>query len=330
MLDLKGKKVLVTGGSGFIGSHLVELLHRRGCRVRVLVFYETGPNLGCLNYLPPDVLSQIEIFNGDIKNPDDVKLAAEDVQVIFHLAALVGIPYSYVHPRHVVETNTVGTLNVLMAGKELPVEKIVHTSTSEAYGTAKYAPIDEEHPLQGQSPYAASKISADKLAESFHRSFGLPVATVRPFNQYGPRQSARAVIPTIISQCLTGDEVHLGSLHPLRDFVFVKDTIEGYVKIAESEASVGEVINIGSGREISIGDLTQKIIGIVGRDIKVICKDERVRPEKSEVGRLLCNNAKAERLVGWKPRTTLDQGLAETIAWIEKNLAAYDPRTYAV
>jgi len=330
LIDLKGKQVLVTGGSGFIGSHLVESLHRRGCRVRVLVFYESGPNMGCLRFLPPDVRAAVEVVNGDIKNPDDVRMAVEGAQIVFHLAALVGIPYSYHHPRHVVETNTMGTLNVLIAAKDLKVEKIVHTSTSEAYGTAKYAPIDEDHPLQGQSPYSASKIGADKLAESFFRSFGLPVATIRPFNQYGPRQSARAVIPTIITQCLTGGEVQLGSLHPLRDFVFVEDTVEGYVKIAESDASVGEVINIGSGREISIGDLAHKIVGLVGRDVRIKSRDERVRPEKSEVGRLLCANGKAERLVGWTPTTSLDTGLSKTIAWIGRNLDDYDPRKYAV
>lgn len=330
MVELKGKTVLVTGGSGFIGSHLVEALHRRGAKVRVMVFYEAGPNLGCLNYLPPEVRASLDIVHGDIKNGDDVRLAAAGARVIFHLAALVGIPYSYLHPRHVVETNTIGTLNVLVAGKDLGVEKVVHTSTSEAYGTACYAPIDEEHPLQGQSPYSASKIGADKLAESFHRSFGFPVATIRPFNQYGPRQSARAVIPTIISQCLTGDEVQLGSLHPLRDFTFVEDTVDGFIRIAEADASVGEVINIGSGTEISIGDLAQKVVGIVGRKIQVRSKDERVRPEKSEVGRLLCNNAKAKRLVGWEPRTTLDEGLSRTVEWIGRNLATYDPRRYAV
>jgi len=330
MVELKGKTVLVTGGSGFIGSHLVEALHRRGAKVRVMVFYETGPNLGCLNSLPPEVRASLDIVHGDIKNADDVRLAAAGARVIFHLAALVGIPYSYLHPRHVVETNTIGTLNVLVAGKDLGVEKVVHTSTSEAYGTARYAPIDEEHPLQGQSPYSASKIGADKLAESFHRSFGFPVATIRPFNQYGPRQSARAVIPTIISQCLTGDEIQLGSLHPLRDFTFVEDTVDGFLRIAEADASVGEVINIGSGTEISIGDLARKVVQIVGKPIRIKSKDERVRPEKSEVGRLLCDNAKAKRLVGWEPRTTLDEGLSRTIDWIGRNLGIYDPRRYAV
>lgn len=325
-----GSKVLVTGASGFIGSHLTEALVKKGCDVRILVSYDTGPNLGCIRFVPEGTREKIEIVTGDIKNADDVRAAAEGVKAIFHLAALVGIPYSYAHPRSVVETNTIGTLNTLIAGKENGVEKIVHTSTSEVYGTAKHVPIDENHPLQGQSPYSASKIGADKLAESFFCSFGLPVATIRPFNQYGPRQSARAVIPTIITQCLTQSKVKLGLLSPLRDFTFVEDTVDAFIRIAESDKTVGEVINIGSGTEISIGDLAEKIIKLVGRDVKVVSEESRVRPEKSEVGRLLCDGTKVRKLVGWEPKTSLEDGLKKTIQWIKANLNDYEPDKYAV
>jgi len=330
MVDLSGSKVLVTGGSGFIGSHLIEALARKGCDVRILVPYDTAPNTAGLQFLPKETRDKLDIVPGDIRNADDVRMAVDGVKTVFHLAALVGIPYSYLHPRAVVETNLVGTMNVLIAGRDCGVKKIVHTSTSEVYGTAKYAPIDENHPLQGQSPYSASKIGADKLAESFFCAFGLPVATIRPFNQYGPRQSARAVIPTIITQCLTQSKVKLGSLSPLRDFTFVEDTVDAFIRIAESDKTVGEVINIGSGIEISIGDLAEKIIKLVGKDVKVVSDEDRLRPGKSEIGRLICNNAKAKKLIGWQPRTSLDEGLKRTIEWISVNMGIYDPKKYAV
>jgi len=330
MVELKGSKVLVTGASGFIGSHLVEALAGMGCSVRAFVGYDTGPNLGCIRFIPEDAKEKIEVVVGDIKTADDVLMSAEGADIIFHLAALVGVPYSYAHPRSVVETNLIGTLNVFMAGRKNNVKKIVHTSTSEVYGTAKYVPIDENHPLHGQSPYSASKIGADKLAESFYRSYGLPVATIRPFNQYGPRQTARAVIPTIISQCLTKSVVQLGALHPTRDFVFVKDTVDAFIRIAESEKSIGEVINIGTGKEISIGDLAGKIMSLVGKDVKIVSDGGRTRPEKSELDRLLCDNSKAKKFVGWEQKTSLEDGLKQTIKWISSNLDMYEPNKYAV
>jgi dTDP-glucose 4,6-dehydratase len=330
MIQLKGSDVLVTGASGFIGSHLVEALVHHGCKVRILVTYDTGPNIGCVKFLSDEVREKIEIVVGDIKNADDVRTASNGVKFIFHLAALVGIPYSYLHPRSVVETNLIGTLNVLMAGRENNVERIVHTSTSEVYGTAEYVPIDENHPLQGQSPYSASKIGADKIVESFYCSFNLPVTTMRPFNQYGPRQSARAVIPTIITQCLTQDVVRLGALHPTRDFTYVEDTADAFLKIATSEKAIGEVINIGTQKEISIGDLTKKIMSLVGKHIKIVAEEERVRTEKSEVYRLLCDNSKAKKLIGWEPSTSLDEGLEKTIQWISSRLDIYEPDKYAI
>jgi len=333
MVNLKGSKVLVTGASGFIGSHLVETLIKKGCEVRAFVPYDIGPDTGCIKFVPESAREKVEIVVGDVKDAEDVRIAMNGVKVVFHLAALVGIPYSYNHPRSVVDTNLIGTLNVLMAGKEKCVEKIVHTSTSEVYGTAKYVPIDENHPLQGQSPYSASKIGADKLAESFFCSFGTPIATIRPFNQYGPRQSARAVIPTIITQCLTQGTVRLGSLHPRRDFTFVEDTVDAFIKIAESEKTVGEVINIGSGCDISIGELAEKIIKISGKDVKdvkIVSDEKRIRPEKSEVDRLVCNNSKAKKLIGWEPATSIDDGLKRTIQWLRSNLGSYEPGKYAV
>jgi NAD dependent epimerase/dehydratase len=271
---------------------------------------------------------------GDIRNPDALRNAAKGVDVIFHLAAIVSIPYSYVNPREVVETNVLGTMNALIAAMENNVEKIVTTSTSEVYGTAQYVPIDEKHPLQGQSPYSASKIGADKIVESFYRSFDTPVATIRPFNQYGPRQSARAVIPTIITQALTGKTIRLGSLTPTRDFTFVLDTVDAFISIAESPKTVGEVINIGTGTEISIGNLAEKIIKIVDEDgrkgISVVSEDKRKRPKKSEVNRLLADITKAKNLIGWQPKTSLDKGLKITTDWISESLQSYRPKTYEI
>jgi NAD dependent epimerase/dehydratase len=322
---------LVTGASGFIGSHLVEhLVNLKECEIRILVSYDTGPNLGNIQYLSEEIKNKIEVFVGDIKNSDDVKMAVDGTKVVFHLAALVGIPYSYYHPRSVIDTNLIGTLNVLIASRDLKVEKVVHTSTSEVYGTSKYIPIDENHPLQGQSPYSASKIGADKIAESFYKSYNFPVATIRPFNQYGPRQSTRAVIPTIITQALTQKTIKLGALSPTRDFVFVQDTVNAFVKIAESEKTAGEVINIGTGSEISIGNLAQKIIKITNSNADIICDDSRIRPSKSEVDRLLCNNEKAKKLLGWKPSFSLDQGLLKTIEWMKTYISNYEPEKYAI
>lgn len=272
-----------------------------------------------LEYLPRDKTNSIEVITGDLRDYDAIRDAVKDVDVIFHLASLISIPYSYVHPRENVETNVMGTFNVLMAARDYQVEKIVHTSTSETYGSARYVPIDEEHPLQGQSPYSASKIGADKVAESFHLSYELPVATIRPFNTFGPRQSSRAVIPTIISQALTKDEIFLGSLHPTRDYTYVKDLAQGFIKVGESSKSVGEVINIGSNFEISIGDLAEKIISLIGREVKIKTDESRIRPSGSEVERLWCDNSKAKKLLDWEPSMSLDDGLKETIEWISQN-----------
>jgi len=327
---LKYNKVLVTGGAGFIGSHLTEKLVKMGREVRVFVRYYMGTKYGLIDLLPPNIRNKIEIITGDLKDSDAVRNATRDVDVIFHLGAIVSIPYSYVRPREVIETNVLGTLNVLVAAKENNVKKIVHTSTSEAYGTAQYVPIDENHPLQGQSPYSASKISADKIAESFFRSYKLPVAIIRPFNTYGPRQSDRAIIPTIISQALTKKIVHLGSLTPTRDLTYVSDTVDGFIKIAESPKSIGEVINIGSGFEISIGDLVNKIISIIGKDVKIESEKKRIRPTKSEVNRLFADITKAKKLIGWEPRVTLEEGLKKTIEWISKSLGFYKPGKYNI
>ncbi len=281
-----------------------------------------------LEYLPRDKVNSLEVITGDLRDYDAIRDAVKDVDVIFHLASLISIPYSYVHPRENVETNVMGTFNVLMAARDYQVEKIVHTSTSETYGTARYVPIDEEHPLQGQSPYSASKIGADKIAESFHLSYELPVATIRPFNTFGPRQSSRAVIPTIISQALTKDELQLGSLHPTRDYTYVKDLAQGFIKVGESPESVGEVINIGSNFEISIGDLTEKIISLIGRDVTIQTDQSRIRPSGSEVERLWCDNSKAKRLLNWEPSMSLDEGLQETINWIRENVDLHKTDIY--
>jgi len=325
-----GRKVLVTGGSGFIGSHLAERLVGLGAKVRVFLKYDMGGEIGLLRHAPRDIVDAIEPMWGDIKDADAVRQVLKGREVVFHLAALIGIPYSYVNPRDVVDTNTGGTLNVLAAARETGTSKVVCTSTSEVYGTAQYAPIDEKHPLQGQSPYSASKIGADKLCESFHLSFGLPVAVARPFNTFGPRQSARAVIPTIISQALSGNTVKLGSLSPKRDLSYVQNTVDGFIAAAESPKSVGEVINFGTGEEISIGDLAKKIVALVGKKIRISSEKKRVRPKKSEVGRLLCDWSKARRLLKWRPRVSLEEGLRETIDWIGHHLDEYRPDVYNI
>lgn len=324
------KTVLVTGAGGFIGSHLVEYLVEQGARVRAFVKYNSRNDWGLLEFIPEEKLANVEVIMGDLRDSDAVRDAADGIQVIFHLGSLIAIPYSYIHPREAIETNIVGTLNVMVAARERDSEKVVHTSTSEVYGTARYVPMDEGHPLQGQSPYSASKIGADAIAESFFRSFDVPVATIRPFNTFGPRQSARAVIPTIITQALTKDEIYLGSLHPTRDFTYVEDVVVAFVKVAESTNSAGEVINIGSNFEISIEDISEKVVARVGGDKQILTDPKRCRPVKSEVDRLWCDNSKAKRLLGWEPRIGFDEGLERTIEWITDNLGTYKSEYYNI
>jgi dTDP-glucose 4,6-dehydratase len=308
----------------------VEALVGQGAQVRAFVRYNSRGDPGLLADLPPDIQKQLDIVAGDLRDPEAVRTAARQMDVIFHLGALIAIPYSYVHPREVVETNVLGTLNVLSAAREWGIARVVHTSTSEVYGTARRVPIDEEHPLQGQSPYSASKIGADKIAESFQRSFDLPICVIRPFNAYGPRQSARAVIPTIISQALTFNEVRLGALHPVRDFTFVTDTVRGFLAVAESQHSIGQEINIGSGVEISIGDLASRIIALIGRPVRVVTEPDRLRPPRSEVDRLLSDNRKAKDISGWEPQVGLEDGLRATIDWVSRNLSRYRPDAYEI
>lgn len=330
-MNIKNKNVVVTGAGGFIGSHLTEELVRRGANVKALVHYNSRNNWGLLELLERNTLDMVEVIAGDITDPFFVKTVTKDTDIVFHLAALIGIPYSYIAPESYVNVNIKGTLNVLQAGLENNIGKIVHTSTSETYGTAEYTPIDELHPLKGQSPYSASKIGADKLAESYFRSFDLPVATIRPFNTFGPRQSARAIIPTIITQALVKNEVHIGSLSPVRDLTFVKDTVNGFIEVGTSENSIGEVINIGTGSGVTIGELLKRILHILEKDnIRIFEDKERVRPDKSEVFELICDNSKAKRLLGWSPQYTLDEGLAETIKWMQKHANLYKTEKYVV
>jgi NAD dependent epimerase/dehydratase len=323
-----GRRVLVTGAGGFIGSHLTERLVELGATVRGLVEYNALDSWGWLDESP--LAAEVEVVLGDVRDSDSVRAAVDQSEVVFHLAALIAIPYSYEAPYSYVQTNVVGALNVLRAAGEAGVELVVHTSTSEVYGTARYVPIDEEHPLQGQSPYSASKIAADKLAESFHLSFGLPVATLRPFNNYGPRQSARAVIPTIVTQLLRGEPVTLGNLTPTRDFTFVADTVEAFVRVADCPDAVGRVVNAGSGCEISIGDLVRKIEQVLGRNAPVEQERERMRPPASEVERLCADATIAKTLLGWEPTVSLDNGIARTAEWLEQNLERYRADRYAV
>jgi dTDP-glucose 4,6-dehydratase len=330
MYTWKNKNVLVSGAGGFIASHLVERLVREGASVRAFVRYNSRNDVGLLRQLPPDVFSSTEIIQGDLRDLDAIRAASGKVDTIFHLGALIAIPYSYVHPREVIDTNIVGTLNVLTVARELGIRRLVHTSTSEVYGTARYTPIDELHPLQGQSPYSASKIGADKIAESFYRSFNVPVVTLRPFNTYGPRQSARAVIPTIISQAITSGEVHLGSVEPYRDFTYVTDTVDGFIRIASAENILGQEINIGNNSAITIGALAEKIFEILGKKPMIIEDTKRLRPEKSEVMKLHASNRKAFELMGWSPQVTLDQGLRSTIEWITNHIDQFKPDQYAV
>ena len=322
-------KILVTGADGFIGSHLTEELVEKGYYVKAFVYYNSFNNWGWLDTLPKRIMKNVEIFQGDIRDPNGVSEAAEDVDAIFHLAALIAIPFSYHSPDTYVETNIKGTLNVLQAARKLNIKRILVTSTSEVYGTAQYVPIDEKHPFQGQSPYSATKIGADRLAESFYRSFQLPVTIVRPFNTYGPRQSARAVIPTIITQLLVGKtEIKLGALAPTRDFNYVKDTVQGFISIYESDKTIGEEINIATQKEISINYLAQELIHQINPTAKIICDKERLRPEKSEVNRLLGCNKKILRLTIWEPQYSLSEGLKCTIEFLKNNLDKYKSDIY--
>ncbi|NFL36317.1 SDR family NAD(P)-dependent oxidoreductase [Clostridium botulinum] len=325
------KKVLVTGADGFIGSHLCELLLENGYDVRAFVYYNSFNSWGWLDSLDKNKKSKIDIFSGDIRDPNGVREAMKGIDEVFHLAALIAIPFSYHSPDSYVDTNIKGTLNVLQASRELNTKRILITSTSEVYGTAKYVPIDENHPFQGQSPYSATKIGADRIAESFYRSFDLPLTIVRPFNTYGPRQSARAVIPTIITQLLCGEkQIKLGSLTPTRDFNYVKDTANGFFEISKSEKTIGEEINIATSKEFSIKDLASEIIRQINKDATIICDEERLRPEKSEVNRLLGSNEKIKKLTNWEPKFTFAEGIKETIDWfrVPENLARYKSDIY--
>lgn len=325
------KKILVTGSDGFIGSHLTEELVRAGYQVKAFVYYNSFNTWGWLDTLPSDVMKNVEIFQGDVRDPNGVKEAMKETAAVFHLAALIAIPFSYHSPDTYVDTNIKGTLNILQAAREQDLERVLVTSTSEVYGTAQYVPMDEKHPFQGQSPYSATKIGADRLAESFYRSFQLPVSIVRPFNTFGPRQSARAVIPTIITQLLAGKEkIHLGSLTPTRDFNYVKDTVNGFVKIYESERTIGEEINIATQHEISIGELAEELIRQINPNAKIVCDEERLRPEKSEVNRLLGSNKKIKELTDWKPVYSFEEGLSETISFFKDNMDKYKPDIYNI
>jgi Nucleoside-diphosphate-sugar epimerases len=325
------RKILVTGSDGFIGSHLTEELVKRGYKVRAFVCYNSFNTWGWLDTLSDEILSNVEIFQGDIRDSNGVRTAMMGCDAVFHLAALIAIPYSYHSPDAYVDTNIKGTLNVLQASRDLKVEKILITSTSEVYGTAQYVPIDEKHPFQGQSPYSATKIGADRLAESFYRSFNLPIVIVRPFNTYGPRQSARAVIPTIITQLLSSvTEIKLGSLTPTRDFNYVKDTVNGFIEIFLSEKTIGEEINIATQTEISIGQVAMELIKQINPNAYIVCDEQRMRPKNSEVNRLLGSNKKIIELTNWRPTYTLESGLTETIKFLESNLNKYKPEIYNI
>lgn len=323
------KKILITGADGFIGSHLAEQLIKEGKKVKAFVYYNSFGNWGWLDTFSKELLDEIEIFAGDIRDPHGVRTAMNEVDEVFHLAALIAIPFSYHSPDSYVDTNIKGTLNVLQAARDLGTKRVLVTSTSEVYGTAQYVPIDEKHPFQGQSPYSATKIGADRLAESFYRSFKMPITIVRPFNTYGPRQSARAVIPTVITQLLSGmTEIKLGSLTPTRDFNYVKDTAQGFIDIARSDKTIGQEINIASQQEISIGQLAQELINQINPAARIICDEQRLRPEKSEVNRLLGSNKKIRELTSWEPKYSLKEGLAETIAFLKENLSRYKADIY--
>lgn len=336
-MNLQNKKILVTGADGFIGSHLTEELLRKGFDVRAFVLYNSFNNWGWLDHLDPQLLKSLDVFAGDIRDPHGVRRAVQGCHVVLHLAALIAIPYSYHSPDTYLDTNIKGTLNVLQAARELGVEKLVHTSTSEVYGTARFVPISEEHPLQGQSPYAASKIGADQMAMSFNKSFDTPVAIIRPFNTYGPRQSARAFIPTVITQIMSGlPKIKLGALHPTRDLNYVTDTVAGFIAVASCDGAIGEVINVGSNYEVSMGETARMIADIMGTDFEIATDQERLRPKKSEVERLWADTSKASRLLGHEPKYAgkegLRRGLAETVAWFSDpdNLKVYKASIYNI
>jgi NAD dependent epimerase/dehydratase len=322
-------KILITGAGGFIGSHLTEELVRQGEEVRAFVRYNSRNERGLLEDLPKEIQNQIEVAPGDLKDPDGVKKALKGCSKVFHLGALIAIPYSYIHPFDFIQTNVLGLAHLLNAClEERTMERVIHTSTSEVYGTAQYIPIDEKHPLQAQSPYAASKIAADKLAESYYLSFGLPIATLRPFNTFGPRQSLRAIIPTIISQAIGDKKIRLGNTQPRRDFLFVKDTVRGFIQLGKCEGAAGKVVNIGTGTDISIEELVKKILGLLGKQGEIEVEDRRIRPEKSEVMQLLSDTRLAQKLFQWTPRYTLEAGLRETIEWYQKNLSRFKVGSY--
>ena len=336
-MHLAGGRILVTGADGFIGSHLTESLVRRGCEVRAFVQYNSLGGWGWLDDSPADIRKGLDVFAGDIRDPHGVRTAMTGCDVVLHLAALIAIPYSYHSPQTYVETNVLGTLNVVQAARDLGVQRVVHTSTSEVYGTARFVPITEDHPLQGQSPDSASKIGADQIALSFHAAFGTPVTVIRPFNTYGPRQSARAVIPTVISQIAVGArQIRLGALHPTRDFTFVADTVRGFEAMAECDAAVGRTVNVGSGFEVSIGDTARRIAALMGGDVEIVVDNQRLRPAASEVERLWADSGLMRSLTGWKPEygggEGFDRGLKETIEWFGEpaNLARYRPDRYVL
>lgn len=329
-MDWHAKKVLVTGAGGFIGSHLVEALLSRGCQVRAFVHYNSRNDPGFLKQLPSDTLGTLEIIGGDIRDALAVQQAVQGCEYVFHLGALISIPYSYRHPVEVAETNFLGTLNILNACRQAGVKRLIHTSTSEVYGTALYTPIDEQHPLQGQSPYSASKIAADKMVESYHATYGLPVVTVRPFNTFGPRQSARAVIPTIITQALARDVIQLGNLDTTRDFTYVTDTVAGFLCAAEAQLAEGVTYNLGTGMEIRIGDIAEKIVQFTGRSVEIVVDAQRLRPSGSEVFQLISNNTLARQRINWTPRVGLDEGLHRTIEWVRAHLDHFQIGTYQI
>jgi NAD dependent epimerase/dehydratase len=336
-MNLQGKRILVTGADGFIGSHLTEHLVRCGHRVRAFVLYDSFNSWGWLDETAKDVRESLDVFAGDIRDPHGVRAAMQDCDVVLHLAALIAIPYSYHSPDTYIDTNIKGTLNVVQAARQLGVQRVVHTSTSEVYGTARFVPITEHHPLQGQSPYSASKIGADQIATSFHFSFGTPVSVIRPFNTYGPRQSARAVIPTVITQIAAGArQIRLGATHPTLDFNYVQDTVRGFVAVAESDAAIGQVVNVGSNYEVSIGDTARLIARLMGREVEFITDEQRLRPTGSEVERLWADNTRARELTGWEPQYAgldgLERGLHQTVAWFGEanNLRRYKAGRYNI
>lgn len=327
-MSLKHKKIVVTGASGFIGSHLVEQLVTHGARVRAFIHYNSRGDRGLLELLDETLLREIEIITGDLQDQEAVRSALKDREIVFHLGALVAIPYSYLQPLSFVQTNVLGTAHVLNAALAYGIERLIHTSTSETYGTAQYSPINEKHPLVAQSPYAASKIAADKLAESYHLSFGLPVATIRPFNTYGPRQSGRAVIPTIITQALSQDVIRLGATFPQRDFTYISDTIDGFLRIAECDQALGQVVNLGSGQAVSITEVVERVGALLGRSLPILSEPSRLRPVHSEVGLLVADNHKAAALCGWRPTVSLEEGLRKTLDWIAWHLSSYQAERY--